>query len=113
MEKLRAFLFISIAFTACVPPPVVTLPPEPSRSSKPIETTLYIPYGLVVQSVDYDVEFYTSSDEGTTYGDGRRGRSFIHVHAVHRNTGEQYLLVYESSPQQPRPIQIFRFEEEL
>ncbi len=112
MRKLWLFLLINTSLTACLEPPLVTLPPEPSATSRPIETTLYIPYGLIIQSVAYDVEFYTSSSEGDTYDDGKLGRSFIHVHAIHRKTGVQYLLVYENTPVQSRPVQIFKFEEE-
>jgi hypothetical protein len=37
------------------------------------------------------------------------GRAFVKVYAVHRTSGEQYLLLYEDIARRPRPIQVIRF----
>ena len=37
------------------------------------------------------------------------GRAFVKVYAVHRTTGEQFLLLYEDIARRRRPVQIIRF----
>ena len=37
------------------------------------------------------------------------GRGFLKVYAVDKNTGEQYLLIYEDIRQRKRPVQVIRF----
>jgi hypothetical protein len=37
------------------------------------------------------------------------GRAFLKVYAVHRRTGEQYLLVYEDIEHRKTPVQFIRF----
>lgn len=57
-----------------------------------------------------DRPFDASIDAGETEQTDIGGRAFIKVHAVHKKTGEEYLLIYENIDQRPRPIQIIRFE---
>ena len=37
------------------------------------------------------------------------GRAFVKVHAVHRKTGEQYLLVFEDIARRRDPVLVIRF----
>jgi hypothetical protein len=37
------------------------------------------------------------------------GRAFVRVYAVHKTTGEQFLLLYEDITHRRRPVQIIRF----
>ena len=93
--------YINTLPTAGSPPPEGTL-----------ETVLRLPEGLQVVSVDYDAELYLPSSNGSTSFEGEVGRAFINVLAVDRETGTQYLLIYENLAQNSRPLQVIRFEEE-
>ena len=70
--------------------------PNEQQFQKTIETTLEIPEGLKIVSVDYDAELYSISSEGSTYDEGEHGRGFVKVYAVDQSRGDQYLLIYES-----------------
>ena len=37
------------------------------------------------------------------------GRAFLQVHAIHRDTGEQYVLLYEDIANRKQPVQVIRF----
>lgn len=92
---------------------VNTLPPRTSPADPVREYTLHLPPGLEVRAVDYVASLYSDVSGGalnvpTTTSVG--GRAFVKVYAVHRETGEQYLLLYENIAQRSRPIQIIRFQ---
>ena len=38
------------------------------------------------------------------------GRAFLKVYAVHRETGDQYLLIYEDIKRRKTPVQVIRFQ---
>ena len=37
------------------------------------------------------------------------GRAFVKVYAVHKTTGDQFLVLYEDITRRTRPVQIIRF----
>lgn len=116
MKKSLLSLSLSISLwllvSSCSPSAYSTLPQQPHMAKvaheRQPEAVLYIPTGLQVISVDYDAEFFTISSDGTTRREGEEGRAFINVLAVDKQSGEQYLLIYENL----RPIQVIRFQEE-
>jgi hypothetical protein len=86
--------------------------PSYSAPDDPIERlSLWIPEDLQVRNVDFAASIYTDAADGSETDQADiGGRAFIKVHAVHKKTGEEYLLIYENIDQRPRPIQIIRFE---
>lgn len=101
----------TVALTGCTFRATNTLPSY-SEPEDPIERlSLWIPEDLQVRNVDFDASIYTDAAHGSeTEQTDIGGRAFIKVHAVHKKTGEEYLLIYENIDQRPRPIQIIRFE---
>ena len=99
------------ALTGCSYRATNTLPSY-AGPDDPIERlSLWIPEDLQVRNVDFDASIYTDAADGSeTDQTDVGGRAFIKVHAVHKKTGEEYLLIYENIDQRPRPIQIIRFE---
>lgn len=89
-----------------------SLPTDTTMPGETLQTILQLPAGLKVVSVDYDAELYTPSSNGSTSYEGEVGRAFINVYAVDRQSGEQFLLIYENLRQNSRPIQVIRFQEE-
>ncbi len=85
-----------------------TLPALTTNEDPVEELTLYVPDGLEINSVDYNATLYTYVSGGQTLELG--GRGFVKVYATHRETGVQYLLLYENLTERSRPIQIIRFE---
>lgn len=112
MKKLSLSLSLfCLLLTSCTGY-INTLPTAGPRPEGTLETVLRIPQGLQVVSVDYDAELYLPSSNGSTSFEGEIGRAFIHVFAEDRETGTQYLLIYENLERNSRPLQVIRFEEE-
>ena len=112
MKKLSLSLFFFSLFLTSCTGYINTLPTAGTRPEGTFETVLRLPEGLQVVSVDYDAELYTPSSNGSTSYEGEIGRAFINVLAVDRETGTQFLLIYENLEQNSRPLQVIRFEEE-
>ena len=90
--------------------PVNTIPP-PALPSDPIKHyDLDIPVELEVRSVTFDATAFSDVSGGATGTSTEMGgRAFLKVYAVHRRTGEQYLLVYEDIEHRKAPVQVIRF----
>jgi hypothetical protein len=71
---------------------------------------LELPPGLEIRSVGYGATTFTevSGTDGPT-SSAVGGRAFLRVYAVHRATGEHYLLLYEDIEHRRRPVQVIRF----
>jgi hypothetical protein len=109
---IRASLFpvvVLVAAAACHAP--VNTVPAPLAPEDPItHYEIEIPDALEVRSVSFDA---------TTFGDvgGNElgvatqvgGRAFLKVYAVHRRSGDQYLLIYEDLVHRKTPVQVIRF----
>lgn len=72
--------------------------------------TLYIPEDMEVKSIDFSATMYGEQTSGTTHS--TEGRAFVKVYAVHKKTGEQYLILYENIEKRPQPVMVIRFEEQ-
>ena len=91
---------------------VNTLPPLATATDPAQHYTLDLPEGLEVKSVDFDATLFSNvSGSGTNTSTSLGGRAFVKVYAVDRQTGEQYLLLYENIARRTEPTQVIRFRE--
>jgi hypothetical protein len=106
---ITAVLPLPLALAACVHP--VNTVPIPATPADPIlYYDLDLPSDLDIRAVDFDAALFTAvSGTGDAIGSAVGGRGFLKVYAVHRKTGEQYLLLYENIPERKRPVQVIRF----
>jgi hypothetical protein len=97
------FAFLCGCTVNTVPEPV-----SPSAAVKRFD--LEVPEELEVRSADFSA---TTFSEVAGYGGNTSssvgGRAFVKVYAVHRRTGEQFLLIYEDVSRRRAPVQIIRF----
>jgi hypothetical protein len=94
---------------ACVKP-VNTVPAPVSPTAAVQRYDLELPPDLEVKSVDFSASTFTDvsgGPDGSSSSVG--GRAFVKVYAVHRTTGEQFLVLYEDVSNRRRPVQIIRF----
>lgn len=83
--------------------------PRLSEINDPTKSvTLNIPEDMEVKSIDFSATMYGDQTGGTTQS--AKGRAFVKVYAVHRKTGQQYLLLYENIEKRAEPVMIVRFE---
>ncbi len=85
--------------------------PEPVSPTAAIQyLDLAIPADLEVQSADFSASTFAdvSGSNGIT-SSSVGGRAFVKVYAVHRRTGERYLLIYEDVAHRKQPVQVIRF----
>ena len=110
-SRLSLSLFVLaavVAATACTP---VNTVPEPVSPSAAIQYyDLEVPPDLEIKSVDFSATTFSdvSGSQGST-SSSVGGRAFVKVYAVHRTTGEQFLLLYEDIARRKRPVQVIRF----
>ncbi|HSD32697.1 MAG TPA: hypothetical protein VLB49_12350 [Gemmatimonadales bacterium] len=106
---ITVFLASAAILTACVRP--VNTVPVPAAPTDPVQYyDLDVPSELDIKAVDFDAALFTAvSGTGDAIGSSVGGRGFLKVYAVHRKTGEQYLLLYENIPERKRPVQVIRF----
>jgi hypothetical protein len=85
--------------------------PEPVAPTAAIQYyDLEVPAELEVKSIDFSATTFSDvSGTGGTTASSVGGRAFVKVHAAHRTTGEQFLLLYEDIEHRKRPVQIIRF----
>jgi hypothetical protein len=95
---------------ACVQP-VNTVPAPVTPAAQVQRYDLELPPDLDIKAVDFSATTFTdvsgAPNAGTSSSVG--GRAFVKVYAVHRTTGEQFLVLYEDVQNRRRPIQIIRF----
>jgi hypothetical protein len=90
--------------------PVNTIPAPVSPASAIQYYDLEVPADLGVKSVDFSATTFSDvSGAGGTTSSAVGGRAFVKVYAVHRMTGNQFLLLYEDIEHRRRPVQIIRF----
>ena len=112
--RTRTTLFVlpSLAIvTGCVHP-VNTIPPLVSPTAEIQRYDVEVPPELEIKAVDFSSTAFSEvsgGTNGTAVGSTVGGRAFVKVYAVHRSTGEQFLLLYEDIVRRRRPIQIIRF----
>ena len=96
--------------TACVKP-VNTVPAPVAPTAEVQHYDLELPRDLEIKSVDFSATTYAdvSGTPQGPVGSTVNGRAFVKVYAVHKTTGEQFLLLYEDITRRRRPVQIIRF----
>jgi len=88
-----------------------TLPPTVTPADPVQHYSLRIPDSLEIKAVDFDAALYPNVSGGEFGVDTKLGgRAFVKVYAVHRKTGETYLLVFEDIAQRRDPVLVIRFE---
>ena len=97
-----------VSAVACSP---VNTVPEPVSPSAAIQYyDLEVPADLEIKAVDFSATTFSDvSGAGGTTSSSVGGRAFVKVYAVHRTTGEQFLLLYEDIARRKRPVQVIRF----
>jgi hypothetical protein len=96
--------------TACIKP-VNTVPAPVTPTAQVQHYDLELPPDLEIRSVDFSATTYSEvggPPQGPV-GSTVNGRAFVRVYAVHKTTGEQFLLLYEDITRRRRPVQIIRF----
>ena len=98
----------ALALAACSP---VNTVPAPVAPSDPIQYyDLDLPESLQVQSIEFTATTFSAvSGSGGTSSSKAGGRAFLQVYAIHRDTGEQYVLLYEDIANRKQPVQVIRF----
>jgi hypothetical protein len=105
---LLPVILIMLGAAACHP--VNTIPPPPSPSDPVKHYDLEIPDALEIKSVAFDATAFSDVSGGGNWTSTQvGGRAFLKVYAVHRQTGEQYLLIYEDIVHRKSPVQVIRF----
>lgn len=111
--RTHASLFVLpalIAGVACQPT-INTLPGPASPTTAVQYYDLEVPGDLEIKAVDFAAttfsEVFGPPHGFTTSSVG--GRAFVKVYAVHRTTGEQFLLLYEDIAHRTQPVQVIRF----
>ena len=107
----RVSLFIllpCVAGVACNP--VNTVPAPVSATAAIKYYDLEVPPDLEIKAVDFSATTFADvSGVGGSTSSSVGGRAFVKVYAVHRATGEQFLLLYEDIEHRKRPVQVIRF----
>ena len=107
--SLSAFIAPALfATVACGPVNTVPAPVSPTAAIQYYD--LEIPSDLEIKGVDFSATTFSevSGSSGVT-GSEVGGRAFVKVYAVHRTTGEQFLLLYEDIEHRRQPVQVIRF----
>ena len=110
-RRVSPFLFVLpflLSAVACGPVNTVPAPVAPTAAIQ--HHDLEIPADLEIKSADFSATTFSDvSGYGGTTASAVGGRAFVKVYAVHRTTGEQYLLLYEDIEHRKRPVQVIRF----
>lgn len=101
-------LLALVAAPACTP---VNTVPAPVAPGDPVQYyDLDLPSSLDIRSVDFSAALFSDVSGGPDLvGSSVGGRGFLKVYAVDRNSGQQYLLLYEDIRGRKRPVQVIRF----
>jgi hypothetical protein len=110
-HRVSLSLFILPALVSAVACSTVNTVPEPVAPTAAIQHyDLEVPADLEIRSVDFSATTFSDvSGSGGTTVSAVGGRAFVKVYAVHRTTGEQFLLLYEDIARRKRPVQVIRF----
>jgi len=108
LSRLFCLLPTLGAATACNPVNTVPAPVSPAAAIQYYD--LEVPADLEVKAVDFSATTFSDvSGAGGTTSSSVGGRAFVKVYAVHRMTGNQFLILYEDIAHRRRPVQIIRF----
>ena len=109
-NSVSTLVLLALASAAACTTAVNTVP-EPVSPTAPVQYyDLEVPPDLEVRAVDFAATTFSdvSGMNGIT-SSTVTGRAFVKVFAVHRTTGEQFLLLYEDVVRRKRPVQVIRF----
>lgn len=97
---------------ACRPVNTVNTLPAAVSPTTPVQYyDLEVPGDLQIKAVDFAATVFSDVSgmpQGATTT-SVSGRAFVKVYAVHRTTGEQFLLLYEDIAHRTRPVHVIRF----
>ena len=97
-----------MAAVACSPVNTVPAPVSPTAAIQHYD--LEVPADLEIKAVDFSATTFSDvSGSANAMTSSVGGRAFVKVYAVHRTTGEQFLLLYEDIAHRRRPVQVIRF----
>ena len=110
MRNRSSVLVISMASAVGCLNPVNTVPEPVSPAAAVQYHDLEVPRDLEIRSVDFGATTFSevSGADGST-SSAVGGRAFVKAYAVHRTTGEHYLLLYEDVARRRRPVHVIRF----
>lgn len=110
-HRASLFLFVLPALVSAVACSPVNTVPDPISPASAIQYyDLEVPADLEISAVDFSATTFSDvSGSGGTTSSSVGGRAFVKVHAVHRTTREQFLLLYEDIARRKRPVQVIRF----
>jgi len=104
----RFILPALVSAVACTPVNTVPEPVSPTAAVQYYD--LEVPADLEIRGVDFSATAFSDvSGSGGSTSSSVGGRAFVKVYAVHRTTGEQFLLLYEDISRRRRPVQVIRF----
>ena len=93
---------------ACNPVNTVPAPVSPTAAIQYYD--LEVPADLEVKGVDFSATTFSDvSGSAGAMTSSVGGRAFVKVYAVHRTTGQQFLLLYEDIAHRRQPVQVIRF----
>jgi hypothetical protein len=111
VRNRSSILVLSVAAAAvgCMTP-INTVPEPVSPATAVQHYDLEVPPDLEIRTVDFAATTFSevSGMQGST-SSAVGGRAFVKAYAVHRTTGEHYLLLYEDIAHRQRPVQVIRF----
>jgi hypothetical protein len=108
-NKAMPVIAAALALAACAPTNTV---PPPVAPNDPIQYyDLNLPESLQVQSIQFAATTFSEvSGYGGATGSEIGGRAFLQVYAIHRETGDHFLLLYEDIANRRQPVQVIRFQ---
>lgn len=106
-HRTISLLVLCVLLGACT---VNTVPAPVSPTAAVKHFDLEVPADLEVRMADFSATTFADvSGSGGITSSSVGGRAFVKVYAVHRRTGEQFLLIYEDVARRRAPVQIIRF----
>lgn len=111
MTYHKAIFVIAAALVTAACGPTTNTVPAPVAPGDPIQHyDLDLPESLEVQSIEFAATTFSEvAGYGGTTSSEMGGRAFLQVHAIHRETGDHYLLLYEDIANRKHPVQVVRF----
>jgi hypothetical protein len=108
-NRSSVLVLCAVAAVGCTTP--VNTVPEPVSPTTAVQYyDLEVPRDLEIRTIDFAATTFSevSGAQGST-SSTVGGRAFVKAYAVHRTTGEHYLLLYEDITHRRRPVQVIRF----
>ena len=107
-RPIPCVLLALVSALGCAPVNTVPKPVSPTAAIRYYD--LEIPPDLEIRAVDFSATTFSEvSGSGGITASATGGRAFVKVYAVRRNSGEQFLLLYEDIEHRKRPVQVIRF----